>query len=179
MKRKAFTLTELLTVMAIIIIMLGITVKPIKNTLDSIKQSGSERIIKAMLAKSRSVAIGKQTLAGVRLQKTKEQQYAIFIIQNKTIPYPDDDKSIPFTAIKGRRPVKLHIEFKETQSIVFSKTGQLVIKSVMMRRDPLLANDEIYNSNGESLFQEEAAGTMSDNKLGDRYINRYTGEIIK
>ena len=99
------TLTELLTVMAIMALLIGIAVPAAKAIIDSFETSaGVTNVISAALANARAIAITKNSYAGVRFQQDlRGNQYMIFIVMNEEVSNPAN----AFRAIEGRKPMKL------------------------------------------------------------------------
>ena len=99
------TLTELLTVMAIMALLIGIAVPAARAILDSFETSaGVTNVISAALANARAIALKNSRSAGVRFQQDlRGNQYMILIIH--------DDVSTGlangFVAVQGRKPMRL------------------------------------------------------------------------
>ncbi len=99
------TLTELLTVMAIMAMLIGIAVPAARAILDSFETSaGVTTVISAALANARAIALDRRHAAGVRFQQDlRGNQYMILIIH--------DDVSTGlangFVAVQGRKPMRL------------------------------------------------------------------------
>jgi len=106
--KTGFTLTELITVIAIIVLLVAIGVPAAREVLESFESSVSVRhLIGAALGSARAIAVREQAYAGVRFQQDMEgNQYMIFIVND-----PDVGPLIPGNlgcrAVAGRKPMKL------------------------------------------------------------------------
>jgi prepilin-type N-terminal cleavage/methylation domain-containing protein len=100
---RAFTLTELLVVMAIMVILLAIATPVAKKLSESLQDSaGTRSLIDAALANARAIAIREGHYAGVRFQQDSNGQfYLIFIVNEGTI-YANG-----FRVVEGKKPMKL------------------------------------------------------------------------
>jgi prepilin-type N-terminal cleavage/methylation domain-containing protein len=110
LKRNAFSLIELLTVLGIIAALVAFAIPSIKAMQKSVDSTGAESMISAALSTARTIAISQQRYAGVRFQKAydgnnplKGDQYMIFVINNPDVSNVDH----LFVAIPGYKPIKL------------------------------------------------------------------------
>ena len=118
--QKGFSLSELLTVVAVMALLIGISVPASKALMDSVHSSaGLRTMVASSLTTARAIAIQEQKYAGVRFQSdTDGNQYMIFIINDDsaapTMAQISMDPDITgtglangFRAIKGHEPIKL------------------------------------------------------------------------
>jgi len=199
--KKAFTLIELLMVLAIIVLLIGVGSIAIKAMENSAGLAGSYSLLDSILNYVLSEAKGHQQYIGVRFQRTVEQQqYAIMII---AIPdkYPNlENPFISFKAMPGKKPIQIaqtvgimplyFIEQNEIidpnccVTIIFSPQGRLVRKSIIIEEHAeIFSNDEdgyisdncfvIYNP---KKYKESASFF---DQLKPVYLNSYTGKIIR
>jgi len=167
-KRKTgFTLTELITVIAIIVLLVAIGLPAAREVLESFESSaGVSNVIRLALARARAIAVREQAYAGVRFQQdTRGNQYMIFIVHD----HPNTNLVNGFRAAGGLDPVKLsedvgvmdYARYDEdiddpceltdatTFSIVFSPAGKLVIHDVRVRnrdgRTDDTSDDDVFN----------------------------------
>lgn len=118
--QKGFSLSELLTVIAVMAMLIGIGVPVTKAMLNSVNSSaGLRNMIAAAMSNARATAITKGQYAGVRFQTAPDgNQYMIFIVNDAAAPptvaeLTDDAKDTGtglangFRAVVGRRPIKL------------------------------------------------------------------------
>lgn len=168
----AFTLTEMLVTMAIMVIVMAAAVPTVQKLREAMEQStGVKSIIDAALANARAIAIREQKYAGVRFQRdATEKQYLIFIIHDPdNSPNPNgvglDGTGLAngFRVVDGRKPMALPenagviavgsysdnslktnagINEATTFSIVFSPSGQFVVHQVRV-----YSSDGLVNSN--------------------------------
>jgi hypothetical protein len=96
------TLTETVTVVAIMTVLIGLAIPSIKAINTSFQSTGAKNMISAALACARATAAEQQRYAGVRFQFGPDgHQYIIPIIQDPNI------LAYGFRAIEGRKPIKL------------------------------------------------------------------------
>ena len=110
-QKAAFSLVELLVVMAIIATLVALAIPAINAMQKSFNSTGTESMISAALATARTLAISNNQYAGVRFQKIydpagalKAEQYMTFIIY--------DSSGLTgwvcgFIAVEGYKPIKL------------------------------------------------------------------------
>lgn len=105
MTKSGMTLTELLTVMAIMALLIGIAVPAARALLDSFEtSSGVTTVISAALANARAIALKNSRYTGIRFQQDlRGNQYMILIEYNSLIGSPVN----AFKAVQGRKPMKL------------------------------------------------------------------------
>ena len=180
MKNKSgFTLIELAAAIGIVAIIVALSIVGIKTLQNSFANKCSPTIINGLLSSARTTAAARQTYTGIRFQKRDNIQYAILIAHDSNIPYPDDDKTIPFTAIKGHPPFNLGKANIDEATIIFSSQGRLVRK--WGKVFPSRTKDDIFGQYG--LFPQDANSKLSDNFLVIKdhrfFINSYTGTLIK
>ncbi|MCD6392290.1 MAG: type II secretion system protein [Planctomycetes bacterium] len=102
-KKSGFTLSELLVVMAVMMILAAATIPAARQLMKSFETStGVRRVISAALCNARAIAAKEQHYAGVRFQQDlKGNQYMIFIIHDPAL------RPLGFRAIEGKKPIKL------------------------------------------------------------------------
>ncbi|RKY09542.1 MAG: hypothetical protein DRP66_01965 [Planctomycetota bacterium] len=119
-EKTGFTLSELLVVMAVMMILAAATIPVARQLMKSFETSaGVRRLISAALCNGRAIAAKEQRYAGVRFQQDiKGNQYMIFIIHDPA-PAPTTDQlaidpfatgtglACGFRAIEGKKPIKL------------------------------------------------------------------------
>ena len=183
MKNKhGITLIELTVVIAIIITLSAIGLVGVKTLENSFINTCSKGVINGLLNSARTTAIARQTYTGIRFQKQDDTQYAIFITHDSNISYPDDNKTIPFTAITGHPLFNLGKANIDETTIVFSSQGKLVRKLVKIF--PARTKDDIFGQYG--LFPQDEYSILSNNSLiikihndlKEFYINPYIGTLI-
>ena len=105
MTRYGMTLTELLTVMAVMAMLIGIAVPAARAILESFETSaGVTNVISAALANARAIALKNSQYTGVRFQQDlMGNQYMILIEYNNLIGSPVN----AFKAVQGRKPMRL------------------------------------------------------------------------
>jgi prepilin-type N-terminal cleavage/methylation domain-containing protein len=119
-KKSGFTLTELLIVMAVIVILVGLSVPAVKKIAKSFETTAGVRsVISAALCNARAIAAKEQRYVGLRFQQdVKGRQYMIFIIHDPApAPTQGDLTMNPlltgtglangFRALDGRKPIAL------------------------------------------------------------------------
>lgn len=109
--RLAFSLVELLVVIAVIASLVALAIPAINAMQKSYDSTGTVSMISAALSTARSLAISHQQYAGVRFQKVYDKkgpleanQYMIFIV------YDSNEETgwvCGFVAVEGYKPVKL------------------------------------------------------------------------
>ncbi len=120
MTKSGMTLTELLTVMAIMALLIGIAVPAARAILDSFETSaGVTNVISAALANARAIALKNSRYTGVRFQQDlRGNQYMIFIVHDPALSpsalelqndptLTGTNRANGFRAVKGRKPMKL------------------------------------------------------------------------
>jgi len=103
--KKAFSLAEIMVVIAIIAILATVVIPAAKTMVESFEMSSQiNPVIGAALANARALAMKEQKYAGIRFQQDLSgSQYMILIIH-------DDIKTglaYGFRAVQGRKPMKL------------------------------------------------------------------------
>lgn len=185
MNKHSFTLIELVIVLVGIAILAAVGIIGLK-TLHISADNCSEVVISNLLNSARTIAAAEQRYAGVRFQRQDDVQYAVFIIHNRDIPYPDDNKTIPFTALKNHPPFNLGQKnfINNKTTITFSPQGKLVRKWVKVFSNPDLSKDDIFGEYG--LLPQDETSELSDNSITIEnhdsqkfFINSYTGTLIK
>ena len=104
-KKSGFTLSELLVVMAVMMILAAATIPAARQLMKSFEtSSGVRKLISAALCNGRALAAKEQRYAGVRFQQDlKGNQYMIFIIHDPTLkPLANG-----FRAVEAKKPIKL------------------------------------------------------------------------
>ena len=106
--KTGFTLTELITVIAIIVLLVAIGVPAAREVLESFESSVSVRhLVSAALASARAIAVREQAYAGVRFQQDLDgNQYMIFIVNDPDIG-PWLPGNLGCRAVAGYNPMKL------------------------------------------------------------------------
>ncbi len=180
----AFSLVELLVVVAIIALMATLVLPAISNIMRSNKMGATENIIRGMIATARAYAAENQKYAGIRFQKAANNRQYLVLIEKVSAADPRQYQAVP-----NRKPVALPIgisllsgdvsvdtdiddddtdsfnlvlEGQQTFSIIFSPTGQLVIKQVEVHaRDN---EDEVFGGEAETLPPAPPALLSYDNE---------------
>lgn len=103
--KTGFTLTELLTVIAIIVVLVAIGMPAAREALESFESSvGVRHLISSALGSARAIAASQQKYAGLRFQQDLDgNQYMIFIVHDK----PATNLAYGFCAVGGYKPMKL------------------------------------------------------------------------
>jgi len=185
-KQFGLTLTEIIVVIAIIAMLVGLGVPAGRAFFNSFEtEGGTKSVINGLLTSARTIAVKEQKYAGVRFQQANDTQYAIIIISETEIPYPQnltdpDDPlnyTVPFVALEGQRLMNLGRKLGVAPAdsiidssdicgnIIFSPQGQLVRKWIMMYVNPRL-KDEIYNDTKPALFDEDTVPRLSNRAFG-------------
>jgi Tfp pilus assembly protein PilE len=150
-KRKiktGFMLTELITVIAIIVLLVAIGVPAAREVLESFESSaGVSNVIRLALAKARAVAARERRFAGVRFQQdTRGNQYMIFIVHD-----PANTNLVNgFRAAGGLDPVKL--------------PEDVGVMDLRIRTDPCDASDSVDMS-----IEVEGDDAASDSYIDDAF----------
>lgn len=187
------TLTELLVVIAVMVLLMSVSVPTAKKLADSFDATtGVRQLINAALANGRAIAVREQAYAGVRFQQGAEgETYMIFIVHDFDTTHDEEG----YLAVVGRKPIALpkDISVSDGKSVIFSPAGKLTTRRVRcMARS---ANDTIFNSqakldSGVALFLEDLDADEQDSvqeitisnankgKSWTDYISPYTGELI-
>ena len=119
-KKSGFTLSELLVVMAVMMILAAATIPVARQLMKSFETStGVRRLISAALCNARAIAAKEQRYAGLRFQRDlKGNQYMILIIHDPA-PAPTVAELVidpfatgtglanGFRAMEGKKPIKL------------------------------------------------------------------------
>jgi prepilin-type N-terminal cleavage/methylation domain-containing protein len=182
-KTRAMTLTELLVVMAVMVILLAIATPVAKKLSQSLGNSaGAYSIIDAALTSARSIAVREGHYAGVRFQQDSNgKQYLVFIINDPAATSFVNG----FRAVEGRKPVALPDDVgvmgagtysdtttagaialdttagmtnATTFSVIFNSSGKFVVHLVRVSNAGV--NDKIFNtqtnvSNGIAMFVQD------------------------
>ena len=192
MRNYGFSIIELLVVITIIAILIGVVSVSFNKGFESYESSGTQNVIESALSAVRSLAMSEQRYAGVRFQRTGNEQYIIFVMADTIIPYPEESDDpeqhdIPFTVVKGKKPLKIGnkigianetvhngvaIDANTTRvTIVFSPAGKLVRQypkvqatCVLLAGGALQKNDDIFNDSG-GIFPEDEEGFLSDKAI--------------
>ncbi len=100
----AFTLTEMLVAMAIMVILMAVAIPAVKKLSASMEQSGGVKtLIEAALSNARAVAVREQKYAGVRFQQYEGRQYLMVVIND-----PNGTGYVNgFRVVDGRKPMVL------------------------------------------------------------------------
>jgi len=151
-KADAFTLVELLVVVAIIGIMLGLTMPSFNSMMQSQRAASAKTLIRTALTQAQIYASSQQKYAGLRFQSDADGRPYIILIENthdntyapipnvRPVALPEGigliSASIDLLAPASR---DLYLDTSEndpicllgatTFTIIFSPTGQLVIKT--------------------------------------------------
>ena len=112
--KSGFTLSELLVVMAVMMVLAVMTVPATRALMKSFETSAGVRtLISAALCNARAIAAKEQRYAGVRFQRDlKGNQYMIFIVHDPADPASTADGigtglANGFRAVDGKKPIKL------------------------------------------------------------------------
>lgn len=162
--QKGFSLTELLTVVAVMALLIGISVPASKALMDSVNSSsGMRTIIASALANARATAIQKQKYAGVRFQSdTEGNQYLVFIISDEAAEPSTSDISFDpeitgtglangFRAVRGHKPIKLPGDGR-VMDLKLREYGTRQSAGAAGEKDPTYYNiaDETNNGDGDA-----------------------------
>ena len=103
--KTGFTLVELLTVVAVILLLAVVGLPAAKKVLNSFESSLSVRyLISAALANARAIAARQQAYAGLRFQQALDgNQYMTFIVHDEAAT----NLAYGFRAVVGYKPMKL------------------------------------------------------------------------
>ncbi|MHC4721620.1 MAG: prepilin-type N-terminal cleavage/methylation domain-containing protein, partial [Planctomycetota bacterium] len=106
--KTGFTLVELLTVVAVILLLAVVGLPAAKKVLNSFESSLSVRhVISAALANARAIAARQQAYAGLRFQQDLDgNQYMIFIVNDPDVG-PGFAGNLGCRAVTGYKPMKL------------------------------------------------------------------------
>lgn len=167
----AFTLTEMLVVMAIMVILMAVAIPAVKKLSASMEQStGVISIIDAALSNARAIAVREQKYAGVRFQMDKAGKTYLVLIINDVDDSPNGTGlANGFRVVDGRKPIILpdtigviadEIYYSDlymknplgrneatTFSVVFSPSGQFVVHQVRVYSfdGKTNSNDTVFN----------------------------------
>ncbi|RKY12707.1 MAG: hypothetical protein DRP65_00325 [Planctomycetota bacterium] len=133
--KTGFTLVELLTVVAVILVLAVLGLPAVKQVLDSFESSlGVRHVISAALANARAIAAREQAYAGLRFQQDLDgNQYMIFIVNDPAQSPSASDLALDptltgtglangFRAVTGYKPMRLPVN--------------VGVMDLMVRRDP-------------------------------------------
>ena len=186
--KYGLTLIELITVIAIIAILSTIGAIGVKMLQSSFVNNCSKAVINSLLNSARGIAATKQAYMGIRFQKQDNIQYAIFIIHDPNIPYPDDGKTIPFIALENHPPFNLGREStiatdNDEATIIFSSQGKLVRKWVKVfpkttKRDDIFGKYGLFPQDKYSKLSNNSFIIKTNNITEKFYINPYIGTLI-
>ena len=189
--KKGGSILELAIIIGIIAILTFVGIKSVKYIYSYSHISST--IINGLLSTARAIAVKESLYAGVRFQQAKDgHQYAIFIIQEPKIPYPENPSdpndpnnlAVPFIAIGEYQPIDLGIKYgiaSETVlinriisknntriSFIFSPQGHLIRQWHSIYRNPQKPTDEYFNDINDApytLFKEDSQIQLSNNSL--------------
>ena len=194
--KTGFTLVELLTVVAVILLLAVVGLPAAKKVLNSFESSLSVRyLISAALANARAIAARQQAYAGLRFQQDLAgNQYMIFIVLEE--PGNMGGLTIGFRRVEGYKPMKLptnvgvldyrrdDIDIDEEQkltdgtafSIVFSPAGKLVIHDVRTRnKDGYVDSSANSNTGTDQVFNKKTEVDAGDAMF---YQDDYIGDDL-
>ncbi len=157
MKTKGATLIEMITVLAIAILLASIAGLAIKTVADSSKAICSIAVIDSVLGLGRATAAKEQRYAGVYFYDQNESLLAMDVISRADygLPY------ILLYRVDGRQIKKIGTRGDVHEAVVlFSPSGRLVIKDIMIAG---------YRNNSSRYLNINSK---------DYYINSYTGNLI-
>ena len=151
--KTGFTLTELLTVIAIIVLLVAIGVPAAREVLESFESSvGVRHLISSALGSARAIAASQQKYAGLRFQQDLDgNQYMIFIVHDE----PATNLAYGFRAVGGYKPMKLPrsvgVMDLKLVSRTYYGTGELEIADdIVINHDDLI--DELEEINETTTF---------------------------
>jgi len=126
-RKSAFSLIEMLVVLAIIAMLVVLAIPGINAMQKSFNSTGAEGMISAALSTARTLAMSHQQYAGVRFQKAgdpnnalKADQYMIFIIYEEPAKITIVDG---FRAVEGYKPIKLPENIGVVDKMVRTNNG--------------------------------------------------------
>ncbi len=160
MNKRGTSITEVVVVIAIIVVLVSLCVVNAKAIQTAITGNGSTAEINSLLKLARATALSRHTYAGVRFQKQDNIQYATLIIKDQSAPYPDDDKSIPFVALENYQPYKPQVDVNDA-IVLFNSQGKLTQKWVALPSENSKLSDNFLSINSKAFF-----------------VNSYLGELV-
>jgi len=144
-KKFGLTLMEMTVVIATIVLLVSLALPAVRALVNSFEsQSSTTSMISAALASARALAAKNQRYAGIRFQKTSQNQelleaaqYMIFIIQDP------DMMAYGFRAAPGLKPIKLPDSVAVSDlTIVTKRNSTNPINSVQVRLDDPVLSDQ-------------------------------------
>jgi len=157
MKTKSFTLIEIITVLAIVMLLASLSGLAVKTISSSQKAICSISLIESLLSLSRATASKEGNYAGVYFYDQNETLYAIEVIalRDYSIPY------IRLNRLEGSEIMEVGLRGDVNEAVIlFSPSGRLIVKDIMIGTYRNFSN-RLLNINGK-----------------DYYINSYTGNLI-
>jgi len=175
MKRHGFTLTELIVVIAAIILLATLALPAVRALQTSFESGGSINTINAALTMAKAKAEQTQNYTGIRFQKDADgDQYMIMIAYRPDLTEADDPGLI-CTTIVGHKPMWLGrysviAEDSNSPTIIFAPNGQLCRRLVVVINNPDFPDDTVW--------QQSQIGLLVNNDPNAYFVNRYTGQLI-
>jgi prepilin-type N-terminal cleavage/methylation domain-containing protein len=171
--QSAFTLTEMLVVMAILAITFGLGLQAAKMIMASFESGANVRhTISAALANARALAMKEGTYVGVRFQPNREgRQYMILIRYD----YEATGLANGFVAVDNRQPTPLPknvlVLDPHIVSHVVSPTGQVQIVEDEVRTDGMIQSAEQLNDTLTFSLVFDKSGRLTTHEVRVRNRN--------
>ena len=175
MKRHGFTLTELIVVIAAIILLATLALPAVRALQTSFESGGSINTINAALTMAKAKAEQTQNYTGIRFQKDAEGvQYMVTVAYDPNLTKAEDP-GLVCTTIIGHKPLRLGrysvvAEDSNSPAIIFAPNGQLCRRLVVVINNPDFSDDTVW--------QQSQIGLLINNDPNAYFVNRYTGQLI-
>lgn len=157
MKQKALSLIEIITVIAIVLLLASLSGLAIKTFTDSQKTICSIEVIDSLLSLGRATAIKEGTYAGIYFYDQNDTLCTMEVVAlyDYTVPY------IPLARLDGTDIKEIGTKGDVNEAVVlFSPSGRLVMKNIRI-----------------AAYHNNSSRTLTINGK-NYYINSYTGSLI-